>query len=96
MPPKKVATKATSAPSGHARNWTPEQRRAAFAAGRADASNDYQVIEADFQESLVPYNHIVFDRVLGLKGIAHHGTVMQIHGDEGAGKSTRIPYQAWC
>ena len=88
MPPKKVATKATSAPSGHARNWTPEQRRNAFATGRKEASADYQVIEADFQETLVPYNHIIFDRVLGLKGIAHHGSVTQIHGDEGAGKST--------
>jgi RecA/RadA recombinase len=55
---------------------------------RKSATADYQVIESDFQETLIPYNHIIFDRVLGLKGIAHHGTVMQIHGDEGAGKST--------
>ena len=88
MPPKKTTATTTSAPSGHARNWTPEQRRAAFATGRKSSSADYQIIEADFQETLVPYNHIIFDRVLGMKGIAHHGTVMQIHGDEGAGKST--------
>lgn len=88
MPPKKQQATSTSAPSGHARNWTPEQRRNAFALSRQAASSNYQIIEPDFQETLIPYNHIVFDRVLGLKGIAHHGTVMQIHGDEGAGKST--------
>jgi len=84
MPPKKVATRATSAPSGHARNWTPEQRRTAFLAARKAASDDYQVIQSDFQENLIPYNHIILDKVLGLKGIARHGTVTQFHGDEGA------------
>lgn len=93
MPPKKLQ-QSTSAPSGHARNWTPEQRRAAFATGHKESSSDYQIIEADFQETLVPYNHIIFDRILGLKGIAHHGTVMQIHGDEGAGKSTTTAWVA--
>jgi len=88
MPPKKVATRATSAPSGHARNWTPEQRRTAFLAARKAASDDYQVIQSDFQENLIPYNHIILDKVLGLKGIARHGTVTQFHGDEGAGKTT--------
>jgi RecA/RadA recombinase len=87
MPPKKQVS-STSAPSGHARDWTPEQRRAAFSIGRKDTAANYQIIESDFQEALVPYNHITFDRVLGLKGMAHHGTVTQIHGDEGAGKST--------
>lgn len=86
--PKKPQQQATSVPSGHARNWTPEQRRNAFLAARKAASDDYQVLQSDFQETLIPYNHIVFDKVLGLKGVARHGTVTQFHGDEGAGKTS--------
>ena len=87
-PKKQQAPKATSAPTGHARNWTPEQRREAFAKGRRESADNYQVIQSDFEEKLIPYNNIILDKVLGLKGIAHHGTVIQIHGDEGAGKTT--------
>jgi RecA/RadA recombinase len=87
MAPKKQAT-ASSTPSGHPRNWTPEQRRNAFNAARKEQAANYQILESDFKETLVPYNHIVLDHVLGLGGIARHGSVTQIHGDEGAGKST--------
>ena len=83
MPPKKTEEVAEGVPKGHARNWTAEDRRRAFNAKRKVASKDYQVIESDFKENLIPYNHITFDKVLGLKGIAHHGTVLQVHGDEG-------------
>jgi RecA/RadA recombinase len=90
MAPKKTATKAaaSSVPSGHPRNWTPEQRRNAFNASRKEQTANYQILESDFKETLIPYNHIVLDHVLGLKGIARHGSVTQFHGDEGAGKTS--------
>jgi RecA/RadA recombinase len=90
MAPKKTAAKAapTAVPSGHPRNWTPEQRRAAFNAARKEQTANYQILEADFKETLIPYDHIVLDSVLGLKGIARHGSVTQFHGDEGAGKTS--------
>lgn len=95
--PKKQA-EPVAAPSGHARNWSPEQRRRAFFEARKAQSDNYQVLESDFKEKLTPYNHIVFDKVLGLGGVARHGSVTQFHGDEGAGKTstavcTAIAYQ---
>ena len=89
MAPKK-STSPSSAPTGHPRNWTPEQRRAAFSAARKEQSSNYQILESDFKETLIPYNHIVMDDVLGLKGIARHGSVTQFHGGEGAGKTSSV------
>lgn len=90
MAPKKTASKAaaSSVPSGHPRTWSPEQRRTAFFASQKTQTANYQILESDFKETLIPYNHIVLDHVLGLKGIARHGSVTQFHGDEGAGKTS--------
>ncbi len=88
MAPKKAAKANSSVPSGHPRTWTPEQRRNAFNAARVEQPANYQILESDFKETLTPYNHIVLDHVLGLKGIARHGSVTQFHGDEGAGKTS--------
>lgn len=94
MAKKSDSSKETSKPSGNPRFWSPEQRREAFLKNRASAKEDYQVLKADYEEKLIPYNHIVLDKVLGLKGIAMHGRVAQFHGDEGAGKSTLTYYTA--
>lgn len=84
----KKVSEGASAPSGHARNWTAAQRREAFLAARKTSADNYQILESDFKETLIPYNHIVMDDVLGLKGIARHSAVTQFHGDEGAGKTS--------
>jgi len=73
---------------GHPRTWTPEQRREAFLKARKEVKSDFRILDGDFKEVLTPYNHIVLDNVVGLGGIARHGRVTQIHGDEGAGKTT--------
>ena len=75
-------------PKGHPRTWTPEQRRDALLLTRPKIKSDYRLIKKDFQEELVPYGHLILDEVLGLRGIARKGRVTQIHGDEGAGKTT--------
>ena len=77
-------------PAGPVRNWTSEQRRAAFLKARKEVKSDFRILESDFKETLVPYDNIVFDHVLSLGGIARHGRVMQIHGDEGSGKTTTM------
>jgi intein/homing endonuclease len=87
---KKEDKTPSTSPSGHPRNWTPEQRRNAFCSARKNQTANYQILESDFKETLIPYNHIVLDHVLGLKGIARHGSVTQFHGDEGAGKCLSI------
>ena len=76
--------------SGPVRNWTSEQRRAAFLEARKKEKPDFRILESDFKEVLVPYDNIVFDYVLSLGGIARHGRVLQIHGDEGSGKTTTM------
>ena len=73
---------------GPARNWTAAQRRERFLRLRKGLGDDFRILTKDFQEELVPYDHIVLDRVLGLGGMARHGRVTQIHGNEGAGKTT--------
>ena len=75
-------------PKGHPRTWTPEERREAFMLSRKDVKSDFRILEGDFKETLVPYGHFIFDKVLALGGIARHGRVTQVHGNEGAGKTT--------
>src|SRR5208282_2169848 len=75
-------------PEGNPRNWTSEQRREAFLLSRKDVKSDFRILDKDFKEPLVPYDNFIFDYVLGLGGIARHGRVTQIHGNEGAGKTT--------
>ena len=70
------------------RDWTPEQRREQFLKARKDEDTSYQVKTKEDREELVPYGFLTFDYVLGLGGIARNGRVSQVHGDEGAGKST--------
>jgi len=75
-------------PTGSPRTWTVEQRRNALAYLRKDTKSDHRIYGKDFQEILVPYGHFVFDKVLRLGGIARGGRITQIHGNEGAGKTT--------
>jgi RecA/RadA recombinase len=75
-------------PKGHPRTWTPEERREAFMLSRKEVKSDFRILEGDFKETLVSYGHFIFDNVLALGGIARHGRVTQIHGNEGAGKTT--------
>lgn len=74
------------------RNLSVEQRRELFLAARKKEKPDYQILTKDYVDDLVPYGMITFDYVLGLGGIKRHGTVSQVHGDEGVGKST-LTYQ---
>jgi len=74
------------------RNLTVEQRRELFLKARKQEKPDYQVLTKDYVDELVPYGLITFDHVLGLGGIKRHGSVSQVHGDEGVGKST-LTYQ---
>jgi RecA/RadA recombinase len=76
------------APDANPRNWTLEQRREAFIKARKEEGKSYQVKTKEDREELVPYGFLTFDYVLGLGGIARNGRVSQVHGDEGAGKST--------
>ena len=73
---------------GHPRTWTSEKRREAFLEARHKVPEDYRILDSNFKEELIPYNHLTLDSVLALGGIARHGRVIQIHGDEGAGKTT--------
>jgi RecA/RadA recombinase len=83
-------------PEGPPRLWTPVQRREAFLLSRKDVKSDFRILDKDFKEPLVPYGHFIFDYVLGLGGIARHGRVTQIHGNEGAGKTTTtLSVAAW-
>ena len=75
-------------PTGSPRTWTVEQRRNALAYLRKETKSDHRIYGKDFQEVLVPYGHFIFDKVLRLGGIARGGRVTQIHGNEGAGKTT--------
>jgi len=75
-------------PDGDPRTWTAAQRREAFLFSRKAIKSDYRLLDKDFREELISYNHFVFDKVLRLGGIARHGRFTQIHGNEGAGKTT--------
>lgn len=90
MAKKKDTKAAGEKPTGHPRTWTPAQRREAFLASSNEDDNDYQVMKSDFQEELVPYGFLTFDKVMNLGGIARRGRVTQVHGDEGAGKSSLV------
>ncbi len=85
---KKKKEEAKESKSLHPREWSAEARREKFLKARKGVKADFRILEGDFKEKLVPYNHIVFDHVLALKGTARGGRIMQIHGDEGAGKTT--------
>lgn len=76
------------------RSWTQEMRREMLLKRQQELSeakpdpSDWQVLKSDLQETTVPWGYITFDNVLRLRQIPRRGRVIQIHGDEGAGKST--------
>jgi RecA/RadA recombinase len=87
MPPKKV-NKEEEKKAKHPRFMTAAERREIFLKAQKEEKPDYHVLRSDDVEELVPYGMIVLDNVLGLRGIGRRGRVSQIHGNEGAGKST--------
>lgn len=70
------------------RNLTTQQRLELFAKKKKELSTDWRVVKENETEELVPFNMLTLDHGLRLYGMARNGTVYQIHGDEGAGKST--------
>src|SRR5271154_4812245 len=74
------------------RSWTPEQRREMLIKHRSDTAEDdakdWKVLKSDLQEVTVPWGFITLDSVLRLRQLPRRGRIIQIHGDEGAGKST--------
>jgi RecA/RadA recombinase len=74
------------------RTWTPEMRREMLVKHQADKAEtnaaDWKVLKSDLQEVTVPWGYITFDNVLRLRQLPRRGRVVQIHGEEGAGKST--------
>ena len=91
MPPKKV-NKEEEKKAKHPRNMTAAERRESYLKAQKEEKPDFHVLQSDDVEELVPYGMIVLDNVLGLRGIGRRGRVSQIHGNEGAGKST-LTYQ---
>lgn len=76
-------------PSFNPRTISAAQRREMFLKqSEAEDENDWKVLKADVIEEQVPYGYLTLDTVLRLKGIPRRGRVIQIHGFEGAGKST--------
>ena len=71
---------------------TAAQRREMFLKATKEEKPDFRVLTTDDKEELVPYGLLTLDYVLGLRGIGRRGRVTQIHGNEGAGKST-LTYQ---
>jgi RecA/RadA recombinase len=92
MPPIKKTKEEEKAIHIHPRNMTAAQRRELFLKAQKEEKPDFRVLQSDDVEELVPYGLIVLDNVLGLRGIGRRGRVSQIHGSEGAGKST-LTYQ---
>jgi RecA/RadA recombinase len=88
MAPKKAAAPKAKSNGSDPRTMTLESRRELFLAKKKSLANDWHVLKDDEVETLVPYNSIVLDHVLKLYGMAGRGSVIQFHGDEGAGKST--------
>lgn len=88
MPPKKSAVEETDKKTKHTRYMTAAERREMFLKSEKEAKPDFHVLKSDDREELVPYGMITLDNVLGLGGIGFRGRVSQIHGNEGAGKST--------
>lgn len=74
------------------RSWTPAQRREMLCKHQAETvkenTADWKVLKSDLQAETVPWGFITLDHVLRLRQIPRRGRVIQIHGDEGAGKST--------
>lgn len=74
------------------RSWTPEQRREMLAKyqteNKEENTADWKVLKSDLQEITVPWGYLTLDSVLRLRQIPRRGRIVQIHGDEGAGKST--------
>jgi RecA/RadA recombinase len=74
------------------RTWTPTMRREMLATYQKESagtnSADWKVLKSDLQEVTTPWGYITLDNVLRLRQIPRRGRVIQIHGDEGAGKST--------
>jgi RecA/RadA recombinase len=70
------------------RNLSTEQRRELFLKAQGEMSGDWRVVKQNETEELVPFNSLTLDHILRLYGMARNGTVYQVHGDEGAGKST--------
>ena len=92
MSPVKKVNKDEDKKAVHPRNMTSAQRREIFLKAQKEEKPDFHVLQSDDVEELVPYGLIVLDNVLGLRGIGRRGRVSQIHGNEGAGKST-LTYQ---
>ena len=91
MPPKKP-NKEEEKVATHPRFMNAAQRREMFLKATKEEKPDFHVLQSDDREELVPYGMMVLDYVLGLRGIGRRGRVTQIHGNEGAGKST-LTYQ---
>jgi RecA/RadA recombinase len=89
---KKPAVKEETSKKKHPRDMSAEERREMFLTAQKEEKPDFHVLRSDDVEELVPYGMIVLDNVLGLRGIGRRGRVSQIHGNEGAGKST-LTYQ---
>lgn len=74
------------------RAWSSATRREMFLKQMAENSkknaSDWKVLKSDLQEETVPWGYISFDHALRLRQIPRRGRIIQIHGDEGAGKST--------
>jgi RecA/RadA recombinase len=75
-------------PAGPPRTWSADERARYFIESHKKDKPDFQVLTSDYEEELIPYGFLTFDYILGLKGMARHGRVTQIHGNEGVGKST--------
>lgn len=70
------------------RDLSPDQRRELFLASKAEKSKDWRVVQENQEDELIPFNMLALDHGLRMYGLARSGTVYQLHGDEGAGKST--------
>lgn len=74
--------------AGNTRELTPTQRREYFLKLKGSIKEDWKILTGNSEETLTPYGFLTLDYVLKLKGIASRGRVIQIHGNEFAGKST--------
>lgn len=92
MPKKVVVDKVEEKKAKHPRNMTAAERREMYLKSAKTEKPDFHVLRSDDVEELVPYGMITMDNALGLRGIGRRGRVSQIHGNEGAGKST-LTYQ---
>lgn len=64
-------------------------RRELFLKGKAEEDpNNWKIVRADATSDAPPYGFVVLDHACRLRQLPRGGRVIQIHGDEGAGKST--------